>query len=108
MTQNDLIALSFFEEVCFRNEIIRIQLRRLNIKERIKLIETTDLSTKWERYAYTRLINLPNGEKMPIKRLIDEIELTYGFTLNQYHKNRLYKVRTKVYNQRRKRKNVCK
>ena len=36
------------------------------------------------------------------KKLIDEVEITFGFTLNHTHKSRLYSVRRRVYNDRNK------
>ena len=97
----DLIGLKLLESVWGKYEILRAQLTRFSKKRRAKLIETADLKTKWERYAYSRFSNLAPGQKLAMNKLIEEVEITFDFILKENHIQRLYKVRQKVYNQRK-------
>lgn len=55
-------ALQLIEKVWCKKEIIRMQMRKFSKPQRVRFISTVDLETKWERYAYGRLINIPPGE----------------------------------------------
>lgn len=105
LTDEDLTGLRLLEKVWWKSEILRAQLLKYSKKDRQALIETADIPTKWERYAYSRFINLATGEKLPMKKLIGEIEMTYDFALKTPHVRRLYKLRQRVYNRRKKAKN---
>jgi hypothetical protein len=100
LTDEDLAGLSLLEKVWMRREILRSQLARFSKERRKKLIDTADLKTKWERYAFSRLMNMPSGKNLPMDRLVDEIELTFNFKLKHLQIRRLYKVKKRVYNQR--------
>ena len=100
LTDEDLIGLRLLERVWWKSEILRAQLVKYSRKDRQALIETADIQTKWERYAYSRFCNLPSGEKLAMKQLVGEIETTFNFVLKGVHRQRLYKIRKKVYNQR--------
>jgi hypothetical protein len=108
LTNEDVIGLRLLEQVWWKSEILRAQLLKYSKKDRQILIETADLKTKWERYAHSRFKKLQAGEKLAMKQLIDEIEMTYDFVLKRSHIQRLYKVRQRVYNQRKKAKNAGK
>ena len=102
LSENDLLGLRLLEKTWCKREILRSQLRQFSKKRRQQLINSADFETKWERYAYSRLSNLKKGERLPLKKLIDEVEITFGFTLNKAHKSCLYRVRRRVYNDRNK------
>lgn len=97
----DLLGLELLEKVWMRRDYLRAQLSRFSKKKRQTIIETAPLKTKWERYAFSRYRNLEDGEKIHMKQLIYEIEMTFNFSLERWHKRRLYKVRQKIYNLRR-------
>lgn len=102
LSGNDFCGLQLLEKTWCKREILRSQLRQFSKKRRQQLINSADFETKWERYAYSRLSNLTKGERLPMKKLIDEVEITFNFTLNHTHKSCLYKVRRRVYNDRNK------
>ncbi len=106
LTSENMTALQLIEKVWCRKEIIRMQMRKFSKPQRVRFISTVDLETKWERYAYGRLINIPPGEYIRMENLIDEIQLTFDFRLRPAHIRRLYKVKQKVYYQRKKEKKL--
>ena len=106
--EEDMIGLRLLEKVWWKSEILRAQLLKYSRKDRLALIETADLPTRWERYAYSRFNNLGAGEKLSMKTLIKEIEMTYDFTLDRSHVRQLYRVRQRIYNRRKKTKNIGK
>jgi len=108
LTKEDLVGLGLLEKVWWKKEILRAQLVKFSKKGRLKLIETADLKTKWERYAYSRLIDLPPKKNLPMNKLVSEIELTFDFILKPQHIKRLYRVKQMVYNQRKKTKKISK
>lgn len=102
LSEADLTGLQLIERTWGRREILRAQLSRLSKTRRRQLINSADLETKWERYAYSRFSNLNKGERLTLKKLFDEIEITFGFKLKPAHKARIYNVRRRVYNERNK------
>ncbi len=102
LSGDDLKGLQLLEKTWGRQEILRSQLSRYPRKRRLRLLESADFATKWERYAFSRFCNLPPGEKLAMKRLCSEIEITFGFQLQYPHIRRLYKVREKAYNRRKR------
>ncbi len=102
LTEHDVQCLEFLEKIWGKHEVLRSQLARISKKRRQILISTADLTTKWERYAFSRFQNLGPGKKLPMDQLTDEIEVTFGFALKAVHIKRLYQVRRKAYYQRGK------
>lgn len=100
LSAEDLTGLQLLEKVWGKREILRTQLAGFSRNRRLKLIDSADLPTKWERYAMSRLQNLQPGNQLPMERLINEIELTFDFILKASHIKRLYQIRRKVYNRR--------
>ena len=96
----DQIGLELLEKTWLSHNILRPQLASFSYKRRLKLIKTAGLKTKWERYAYSRLDNLPPKTNLKMHDLVREIELTFGFALKPSHVKQLYKVKKKVYNRR--------
>ncbi len=101
LSEDNLLGLKLLETTWCKREILRSQLRQFSKKRRLHLIDSADFETKWERYAFSRFNNLEDGERLTLKKLVDEIEITFGFTLKQVHKKRLYKVRQRSYNKRK-------
>lgn len=102
LTEDDLLGLRLLEKLWYKKEFLRAQLVKFSDEERMAFLTTAHLPTKWERYAYSRFFNLGPGERLPMKQLVSEIEMTFGFVLNFHHTKRLYKVREQVYNRRKK------
>lgn len=97
LTDNELIGLELLENIWGKREVIRPQIRQLSLKNRKTLIDTCDLETKWERYAYSRFMNLESGKRLFMKNLIAEIELTYRFKLSIFDIKKLYQVRKRAH-----------
>jgi len=96
LSQKDLTGLQLLEKVWGNKEILRAQLSRLSMRTRLSLIRTAAIPTKWERYAYSRYYNQEPGKKLPLQRVIEEIETTFFFRLNDQHIKRLYKIRNRA------------
>lgn len=90
------ICLRFLEQVWGRTEVLRPQLTKLSMKARLNCIRTADLTSKWERYAYSRFRNQAQGRKLPMTTVVEEIEITFGFRLSKQQKQRLYTIRNRA------------
>jgi len=97
LPDNDLIGLKLLENLWGLHDFLRPQLSQKNIKYRKALIDTCDLETKWERYAYSRLMNLEQNKRLFMNNLIAEIEFTYRFKLSIFEIRKLYRVRKRVH-----------
>jgi hypothetical protein len=97
LPDEDLIGLKLLENLWGLHDFLRPQLSQKNIKYRKALIDTCDLETKWERYAFSRFMNLEPGNRLFMKNLIAEIELTYRFKLSIFDIRKLYRVRKRVH-----------
>ena len=104
LTETDLVGLHLLENLWGNRELLRTQLAQFSSKRRRRLTRTADLETKWERYAFSRFHNNPPGNKLPMNKVVSEIELTFGFLLQPQHVRKLYRIRRKVYNQRYRKK----
>ena len=93
----DLIGLELLEKMWGLHDFLRPQLSQKNIKSRKALIGTCALETKWERYAYSRFINLEPNRRLFMNNLIAEIELTYRFKLSIFDIRKLYRVRKRAH-----------
>lgn len=100
LSTDDQIGLDLLEKVWCKREIIRSQLSKFSARRRVQFIENSDLETKWERYAYSRFSNLPEGENLSMKKLFQEVEMNFDFNITRPVKERLYKIRRRVYNKR--------
>ena len=97
LTDNDLIGLKLTETLWGLHEFLRPQLHRKNIKDRKALLDTCDLETKWERYVYSRFMNLEPNQRIFMRFLIPEIELTFRFKMSAFDIIKLYRVRKRVH-----------
>jgi hypothetical protein len=97
LTDNDLIGLKLLETLWGLHEFLRPQLHRKNIKDRKALLATCDLETKWERYVYSRFMNLEPDQRIFMRYLIPEIELTFRFKMSDFDIRKLYRVRKRVH-----------
>ena len=104
LSKEDLIGLAILEKVWMRRDYLRPQFSQFSKKRRKEFLEKVDLETKWERYAFSRFKNLSPGKRLRMKKLIEEIEITFGFIVNYYQTKQLYKIRQRVYDMRKAKK----
>jgi hypothetical protein len=97
LTDRNLIGLEMVEKVWKKRDFLRPQVRQMDVKARQTLINTCTLATKWERYAYSRFMNLGTGKKLFMKHLVAEIELTYRFKLSENQVGKLFQLRKRVH-----------
>jgi len=93
----DLIGLKLLENLWGLHGFLRPQLSQKNVKYRKALIETCDLETKWERYAFSRFMNLKLDKRLFMENLIAEIELTFRFKMSLFDIRKLYRVRKRAH-----------
>ena len=105
LSEENLACLHFLEQLWGRKEVVRPQLLKLSMKARLSFVRTVDLASKWERYAYSRYRNQPPGRKLPMRKLVEEIEITFGFRLNKRQKQHLNTIRNRVQVARHRQKN---
>lgn len=103
LLDENVIGLQLLEHLWGLHDFLRPQLRQKNIKHRQTLIETCELETKWERYAFSRFMNLKLGNRLFMKNLIAEIELTYRFKLSAFDLRKLYRVRKRAHRAKERR-----
>lgn len=96
LSSDNQLCLRFLEQVWGRAEMVRPQLAKLSMKARLSCIRTADLSSKWERYAYSRFRNQEQGRKLAMKTVVEEIEVTFGFRLGKQQKKRLNTIRNRA------------
>jgi hypothetical protein len=100
LTDRDLYAMGLVEKLWSWRDFMRAQIVKLNVKDRKALIETCKFATKWERYAYSRMMNLQPEQELPMKKLFQEIETTFLFKLSPQQVRILYKLRKSVQNKK--------
>jgi hypothetical protein len=96
-TDKELNGLELIEKVWNKRDFLRPQLKLMDVKTRKILIGTCGLETKWERYAYTRFMNLEPGQRIFMKYLIPEIEITFRFKMSPFNIFKLYQVRKRAH-----------
>jgi hypothetical protein len=97
LPDNDLIGLKLLEKLWGLHDFLRPQLSQKNIKYRKALIATCDLETRWERYAFSRFMNLAPNTRLVMENLIAEIELTFRFRMSVFDIRKLYRVRKRAH-----------
>ncbi|MFH2124520.1 MAG: hypothetical protein ABIJ50_13690 [Pseudomonadota bacterium] len=102
LTDNELIGLELLKKLWGKMDFVRPQLRQMNKKNRKPFIETCKFDTKWERSAYSRMMNIESGERLSMKKLIRDIEVTFLFELSIFQIKRLYQIREIAYKARKK------
>lgn len=97
LLDEDLIGLKLLENLWGVHDFLRPQLSQKNVKYRKALIETCELESKWERYAFSRFMNLKPDKRLFMNNLIAEIEFTYRFKLSIFEIKKLYRVRKRAH-----------
>lgn len=96
LDDQDLLGLALLERVWGKREVLRPQLAKLSRSDRQRFLETADLPSKWERYAYSRFRNQAPGKKLPMRVVIEEIEITFGFRPEPDAITRLHRARNRA------------
>jgi hypothetical protein len=96
LTQEDLIGLHLLEQVWGDRNVLRPQISRMSRSTREKFIRTVALSSKWERYAYSRYFNQEPGSRLSLKQVIEEIQITFRFELSKQQISRIRNIRSKA------------
>jgi hypothetical protein len=96
LTRVELIGLQFLEQIWGHKEILRPQLSRMPLKARLSFLRTVSLTTKWERYAYTRFYNQKTDSRLSLQTVVEEIQATFLFQLNKGQIERVKAVRNRA------------
>jgi len=96
LSTDDQTALNFMGRIWGRKELLRAQIAKLSMKNRLSFLRTADLPSKWERYAYTRFRNQKKGKKLAMEIVIEEIEISFHFRLSKEQKKNLYRIRNRA------------
>ncbi len=96
LSAEDLAALRFLEKIWGDAELLRPQLVKMSRPSRERFIRTIALRSKWERYAYSRYFNQKREKSLPLKQVAEEIEVTFGFTLNGSQFKRIRQIRSRA------------
>jgi hypothetical protein len=109
LSAEEFLCLRFLEKVWGNTSLCRAWIRHFLAKQnkaaRAAFLNTLDYETKWERYAFSRFHNHHVREKkLRMISVVAEIENHFGVDLTPFQKRRLYAIRNKVYNLRKKNK----
>lgn len=96
LTQEDQIGLRVLEQVWGDRNVLRPQISRMSRIAREKFIRTVALSSKWERYAYSRYFNQDPGSRLSLQQVIAEIQTTFRFELTKKQISRIRNIRSKA------------
>jgi RNA polymerase sigma factor (sigma-70 family) len=96
LTQENQIGLRVLEQVWGDRNVLRPQISRMSRLAREKFIRTVALSSKWERYAYSRYFNQEPGNRLSLQQVIEEIQATFRFELTKKQVCRIRNIRSKA------------
>jgi DNA-directed RNA polymerase specialized sigma24 family protein len=96
LTPENQIGLRVLEQVWGDRTVLRPQISRMSRLAREKFIRTVALSSKWERYAYSRYFNQEPGSRLSLQQVIEEIQTTFRFELTKKQISRIRNIRTKA------------
>ncbi len=96
LTQEDQIGLRVLEQVWGDRNVLRPQISRMSRLAREKFIRTVALSSKWERYAYSRYFNQEPGARLSLQQVIAEIQTTFLFELTKKQISRIRNIRSRA------------
>lgn len=105
-SQEEILGLHFLATIWGDKEVLRAQVAKMSFRARKSFLQTAGLTTKWERYAYSRFLNSPAGTRLPMTRVVVEIESTFGFVLNKAQVKQLYRLRNRAYAAKHRRKKI--
>ncbi len=96
LTPENQIGLRVLEQVWGDRNVLRPQISRMSRLAREKFIRTVALSSKWERYAYSRYFNQEQGNRLSLQQVIEEIQTTFRVELTQHQISRIRTIRSKA------------
>ena len=96
-SQEDSLGLRFLATIWGDKEVLRAQVAKMSLRARTSFLQTAEMASKWERYAYSRFLNSPAGTRLSMIRVVAEIESTFGFLLNKAQVKQLYRLRNRAY-----------
>ena len=96
LTPENQIGLRVLEQVWGDRNVLRPQISRMSRLAREKFIRTVALSSKWERYAYSRYFNQEPGSRLSLQQVIEEIQATFRFELTKKQVSRIRNIRSKA------------
>ena len=96
LTPENLNGLRLLEQVWGDRNLLRPQIARMSRLAREKFIRTVALSSKWERYAYSRYFNQEPGSRLSLQQVIEEIQMTFRFELTKQQISRIRNIRSKA------------
>lgn len=96
LTPENLNGLRLLEQVWGNRNVLRPQIARMSRLAREKFIRTVALSSKWERYAYSRYFNQEPGSRLSLQQVIEEIQITFRFELTKQQISRIRNIRSKA------------
>ena len=111
LSEADIIGLRFLEKIWENKAICQVWIRRYlskkSLKAREAFLNTADLPTKWERYAFTRFFNHDSkqtGRNLRMSTVVNDLKKYLDFEPNHFQMRRLYAIRQKAYYTRLRRK----
>ena len=105
LSEHDILGLKFLEKIRDNEglckELLYKHLVKKSKKAREAYLNTIDLETKWERYAFSRFYNYNSEEKggrnLKMSKVIEDLKNYLKFEPNHFQVKRLYSVRKKAY-----------
>ncbi len=105
-SQEEILGLRFLAAIWGDKEVLRAQVAKMSLRARKSFLQTAGLTTKWERYAYSRFLNGETGTRLSMTRVVAEIESTFGFVVNKAQVKQLYRLRNRAYIAKHRRKKI--
>jgi hypothetical protein len=106
LSEDDIKCLNFLEKIwedqAICHALIHKRLIRKSKKARVAFLNTIDLETKWERYAFSRFFNYDpkdhGGRRLHLSVVKEDLKKYLNFSPDYFQMRRLYEVRKMVYN----------
>lgn len=105
-SQEEILGLRFLATIWGDKEVLRAQVAKMSLRARRSFLQTAELASKWERYAYSRFVNSPAGTRLSMTLVVAEIENTFGFVINKAQVKQLYRLRNRAYAAKHRRKKI--
>jgi len=105
-SQEEILGLHFLATIWGDKEVLRAQVAKMSLRARKSFLQTAELTTKWERYAYSRFLNSEPGMRLSMARVVAEIESTFAFVVNKAQVKQLYRLRNRAYAAKHRRKKI--
>lgn len=105
LTNTDLLFLNKLDVIWGDRVILRSQISKMKLKERLSFLETADFNFPWERYIYSRIVNEKTVVGRPPRSavLIKEVRSRYKLKPNMtddHLKEKIQKIRKMIKNRK--------